>query len=69
MSFNLANLSPREKNRIELDKQASFWVWKLKQAKTSQEEISKQIRALRSDDDKTCFQQSVDKYKRVMAVK
>ncbi|WP_200853289.1 DUF3283 family protein, partial [Klebsiella pneumoniae] len=41
MSFNLALLTAAEKNRVELDKQASYLVWRLKQAKAGPEEITK----------------------------
>ncbi|HCH3796869.1 TPA: DUF3283 family protein, partial [Vibrio parahaemolyticus] len=37
MSFNLSLLPPDEKNKIELDKQASFLVWKLREAKSGPE--------------------------------
>ncbi|MEF1230207.1 DUF3283 family protein, partial [Vibrio fortis] len=39
MSINLSLLPPDEKNKIELDKQASFLVWQLKQAKCGPEAI------------------------------
>lgn len=68
MSFNLALLDSAEKNKIELDKQASFLVWKMKQAKSGSEEITKQLTKLVSAQEKEWFQQSVDKYKRVMGV-
>ncbi len=68
MSFNLALLDAAEKNKIELDKQASFLVWKMKQAKGGPEEITKQLAKLSSEAEKAWFQQSVDKYKRVMGV-
>lgn len=68
MSFNLALLDVNEKNKIELDKQASFLIWKMKQAKGGPEEITKQLASLSSEQDKEWFQQSVDKYKRVMGV-
>lgn len=32
MSFNLSLLPSEEKNEVEIDKQASFLVWKIKQA-------------------------------------
>ncbi|SHO54554.1 DUF3283 family protein [Vibrio quintilis] len=68
MSFNLAELAAGEKNRIELDKQAAFLVWKLKQGKAGPEEITKYISSIRSADEQTWFQQCVEKYKRVMGV-
>ena len=68
MSFNLALLDAKEKNKIELDKQASFIVWKMKQAKAGPEAISSQLKAIRSEEEREWFQSSVDKYKRVMGV-
>ncbi len=68
MSFNLALLDAEQKNKIELDKQASFLVWQIKQAKCGPEAITKQLAKLNSEQDKAWFQQSVDKYKRVMGV-
>ncbi|MFC3023632.1 DUF3283 family protein [Vibrio zhugei] len=68
MSYNLAQLDPKEKNKIELDKQASFIVWKIKQGKSGPDAITQQLKSIRHDDEKQWFQQSVDKYKRVMGV-
>ncbi len=34
---NLSLLPPEEKNKIELDKQAAFFVWKVKNAKAGPE--------------------------------
>ncbi|SMS01748.1 hypothetical protein VIM7927_03054 [Vibrio mangrovi] len=68
MSFNLAELSAEEKNRVELDKQAAFLVWKLKQGKAGPEALAQHQETLRTTDEQTCFQQSVDKYKRIMGV-
>ncbi|MEF1338892.1 DUF3283 family protein [Vibrio rotiferianus] len=68
MSFNLSLLPPDEKNKIELDKQASFLVWKLKEAKSDPEVIEEQLSKINDADEKVFFQQAVDKYKRVMGV-
>ncbi|UTZ43639.1 DUF3283 family protein [Vibrio campbellii] len=68
MSFNLSLLPPDEKNKIELDKQASFLVWKLKEAKSGLEVIEEQLSKINDADEKVFFQQAVDKYKRVMGV-
>jgi len=68
MPVNLSLLPADEKNKIELDKQASFLVWKLKQAKIGPEEITAHTAKLKSDDEKACFEQSIVKYKRVMGV-
>ena len=68
MSFNLSLLPPDEKNKIELDKQASFLVWKLKEAKSGPEVIAEQLSKINDTDEKAFFQQAVDKYKRVMGV-
>ncbi|NOH95935.1 DUF3283 family protein [Vibrio sp. 99-70-13A1] len=68
MSINLSLLPPDEKNKIELDKQASFLVWKLKQAKCGPEALVEQSMKLEDPQEKIWFEQSVDKYKRVMGV-
>lgn len=68
MSFNLSLLPPDEKNKIELDKQASFLVWKLRESKSGPEAIEEQLSKINDADEKTFFQQSVEKYKRVMGV-
>ncbi|HAS6346412.1 DUF3283 family protein [Vibrio sp. IRLE0018] len=68
MSFNLSLLPADEKNRIELDKQASFLVWQLKEAKCGPEAIIKQAEKLTDPSEKATFEQSIEKYKRVMGV-
>lgn len=69
MSFNLAELGVEEKNRIELDKQAAFLVWKLNQGKAGPEAIAKHLDSIRITEEKTWFQQCVEKYKKVMGVR
>ncbi|AEH34895.1 DUF3283 family protein [Vibrio anguillarum] len=68
MSFNLSLLATEEKNKVELDKQASFLVWKLKQGKAGPEAITQQQSKIASEAEKEWFLQSVNKYKRVMGV-
>ncbi|ENQ8705017.1 DUF3283 family protein, partial [Vibrio harveyi] len=59
MSFNLSLLPPDEKNKVELDKQASFLVWKLKEAKSGPEVIDEQLSKINDADEKVFFQQAV----------
>ncbi|WP_100751711.1 DUF3283 family protein [Vibrio salilacus] len=68
MSINLSTLPPSEKNKIELDKQASFLVWKLREAKAMPDEINQQAARIADDAEKVSFLESVEKYKRVMGV-
>ena len=68
MSINLSLLPPDEKNKIELDKQASFLVWQLKQAKCGPEAIVEEAMKLTDPQEKAWFAQSVEKYKQVMGV-
>ena len=68
MSINLSLLSAEEKNKIELDKQASFLVWKLREAKAIPDEIDRQAGKIQDDSERTFFLESVNKYKRVMGV-
>jgi hypothetical protein len=64
MSINLSLLPPDEKNKIELDKQASFLVWKMKQAKAGPDEITAALNKIRDEQEQAWFQQSVEKYKK-----
>lgn len=68
MSINLSMLPADEKNKIELDKQASFLVWKLKQVKAGPEEITEQRNKIALEQEQQWFDQCVDKYKRIMGV-
>ncbi|ANU39039.1 DUF3283 family protein [Vibrio scophthalmi] len=68
MSVNLSLLPADEKNKVELDKQASFLVWKLREAKSGPEEIVQQANQLVDEVERTWFMQSVEKYKRMMGI-
>ncbi|ANS86893.1 DUF3283 family protein [Vibrio scophthalmi] len=68
MSVNLSLLPADEKNKVELDKQASFLVWKLREAKSGPEEIVQQANQLVDEAERTWFMQSVEKYKRMMGI-
>ena len=68
MSVNLSLLPADEKNKVELDKQASFLVWKLREAKSGPEEITQQANQLVDEAERTWFMQSVEKYKRIMGI-
>ncbi|NOI14451.1 DUF3283 family protein [Vibrio hepatarius] len=68
MSINLSNLPAEEKNKVELDKQASFLVWKLREAKAGPDEIDQEAAKIRDESERSFFLESVAKYKRVMGV-
>ncbi len=68
MSFNLSLLPSDEKNKIEIDKQASFLVWKIKQAQAGPEALMEHRKTLKSEPECELFDQSVQKYKRVMGL-
>ncbi|WP_194436962.1 DUF3283 family protein [Vibrio fluminensis] len=68
MSVNLSLLPADEKNKVELDKQAAFLVWKLKEAKTGPDEIDQQAGKIVDDTERTWFTECVVKYKRLMGV-
>ncbi len=68
MSINLSTLPASEKNKIELDKQASFLVWKLREAKAIPDEIDQEAAKILDEGEKAVFLESVAKYKRVMGV-
>ncbi|WP_114764926.1 DUF3283 family protein [Vibrio rhodolitus] len=68
MSVNLSLLPADEKNKVELDKQAAFLVWKLKEAKAGPDEIDQQAGKIIDDAERAWFTECVAKYKRLMGV-
>ncbi|HIF9286427.1 TPA: DUF3283 family protein [Photobacterium damselae] len=68
---NLSLLSDAEKNRIELDKQAAYAVWKVSNAKAGPEVFSELLNNIVDDDDdeREFFEQAVVKYKAQMGVR
>ncbi|MDO6500924.1 DUF3283 family protein [Photobacterium sanguinicancri] len=66
---NLTLLSPAEKNRIELDKQAAYIVWQLKNAKAGYEAITTQAESITDDDERDFFNHAITKYKIKMGVR
>ncbi|MFA0086877.1 pyridoxamine 5-phosphate oxidase [Vibrio sp. 10N.286.49.C2] len=68
MSHNLSLLPAAEKNKVELDKQASYIVWQLKEAKAGPEALRTQLENIRDDAEKAWFEQCVVKYKKMMGV-
>ncbi|WP_413282581.1 DUF3283 family protein [Vibrio sp. MA40-2] len=68
MPINLSLLTAEEKNKIEIDKQASYLVWQLKHAKVGFGEIATQRNKFKKPDEQTWFEQSVEKYKHIMGV-
>ncbi|CAH0530448.1 DUF3283 family protein [Vibrio hippocampi] len=68
MSHNLSLLPPDEKNKIELEKQASFVVWQMKEAKAGPEAVREQMLKINDDGEKAWFEQCIEKHKRLMGV-
>lgn len=52
---NLSLLSDAEKNRIELDKQAAYAVWKVSNAKAGPEVFSELLNNIVDDDEREFF--------------
>lgn len=65
---NLSLLPPEEKNNIELDKQAAFFVWQVKNAKAGPEIWIIEADKLENEAERAYFQQSIEKYKTKMGV-
>ncbi|OCH16766.1 MULTISPECIES: DUF3283 family protein [unclassified Aliivibrio] len=65
---NLSLLPPKEKNEIELDKQAAFFVWKVKNAKAGPDLWKTEENKLEDEAERFFFQQSIEKYKSKMGV-
>ncbi|MFV0575014.1 MAG: DUF3283 family protein [Vibrio sp.] len=68
MAVNLSLLPPDEKNKIELDKQASYAVWQIKQAKAGPDLLINEAKKIRKDEERAFYEQAVQKYKRIMGV-
>ncbi|GAM59753.1 hypothetical protein JCM19231_5629 [Vibrio ishigakensis] len=68
MSINLSNLPAEEKYRVELDKQASYLVWKVKNSQGTEIEISEQRMKLTSEQHIAWFDESLAKYRQMMGV-
>ncbi|UTM60390.1 DUF3283 family protein [Photobacterium sp. CCB-ST2H9] len=68
MMHNLCLLSDSEKNRVELDKQAAYAVWQLKNGKAGPEVFFNQAEKIADDDERAFFEQSVETYKSMMGV-
>jgi len=65
---NLSLLSAAEKNRIELDKQAAYAVWQLKNGKAGPEVFLNQAQSISDDDERTFYEKAVEKYKNQMGI-
>ncbi|GAL04292.1 DUF3283 family protein [Photobacterium aphoticum] len=60
---NLTLLSEAEKNRIELDKQAAYAVWQVKNGKKGYEVFAEIANGVDDDDEREFFERAVSKYK------
>ncbi|NAX46094.1 DUF3283 family protein [Photobacterium halotolerans] len=65
---NLSLLSASEKNRIELDKQAAYAVWQLKNGKAGPEVFFNQAESISDDDERAFYEKAVEKYKNQMGM-
>ncbi|WEM45022.1 DUF3283 family protein (plasmid) [Photobacterium sp. DA100] len=65
---NLTLLSEAEKNRVELDKQAAYSVWQVKNGKKGYEVFAEVAGNIDDDDEREFFEQAVAKYKIKMGV-
>lgn len=68
MSHNLALLPPDEKQKIELDKQASYAVWQVKNALADKSTLAEQTRAIHDENERSHFVDCIDKYSKMMGL-
>lgn len=68
MSQNLALLPPDEKQKIELDKQAAYAVWQVKNALADRSILTEQTRALHNEEEREHFSLCIDKYSKIMGL-
>lgn len=66
--YNLTQLSDTERMRIELDKQAAYTVWKVKNGKVGYDAFAELTNKIEDDDERDFCQQAVMKYKTLMGV-
>ncbi|MDA9557409.1 DUF3283 family protein [Vibrio sp.] len=66
MPHNLSLLPDSEKNAIELDKQAAYLVWQIKEGKLQREVIQQQLDRIASESEKVIFSTSIEKYQNMM---
>ncbi|EOD81160.1 pyridoxamine 5-phosphate oxidase [Grimontia sp. AD028] len=68
MSHNLALLPPDEKQKIELDKQAAYSVWQVKNALAERSVLAQQARDISDENERAHFVDCVDKYSKIMGL-
>ncbi|MGB2078239.1 MAG: DUF3283 family protein [Vibrio sp.] len=68
MSYNLSLLPSEQKNEIELDKQASFLVWQVKQGKITPETLVIELDKKTQAHEHAVFEQSIKKYQQMMGL-
>ncbi|EFP97494.1 DUF3283 family protein [Vibrio caribbeanicus] len=68
MSVNLSNLPVEEKNIIELEKQAAFLVWQIRESKAMPEHIETQANKISDSREREAFLDFITKYKQIMNV-
>ena len=68
LSVNLSNLPVEEKNIIELEKQASFLVWQIRESKAMPEQIENQANKISDSRERETFLDFIAKYKQMMNV-
>ena len=65
---NLSLLSQLERDHIELDKQAAYTVWKVKNGKAGFELFFEKTNEIREVKQKDIFTQAIEKYKQKMGL-
>ncbi|RXJ74624.1 pyridoxamine 5-phosphate oxidase [Veronia nyctiphanis] len=68
MSQNLALLPPDKKQFIEIDKQAAYAVWRIKNGMADNTLLSEELRTLKGMAQQEHFQNSVAKYQQIMGM-
>lgn len=68
MDHNLALLPADQKQKIELDKQASYAVWKIKNGFADKRMLAQQTQAIVDDNERDHFADSIEKYLKKMGI-
>ena len=67
--YNLALLAPENKKSIELEKQASFSIWKIKNGFSDKRSLERDIDAIRDENERNLFSTFLEKHERMMGIK
>ena len=67
--YNLSLLAPEDKKKIELEKQASYAIWKVKNGFSDRRTLERDVEAIRDENDRNLFLNFLEKHEHMMGIK